>query len=598
MVNYKKLLLGILLLSVLNSMPLMAAEITATVDRNPIPVGESFQFVLDARGSIDEDPDFSELQKIFRIINTRQSSNFRLINGSITRNKTWTMTLMLEEAGDYEIPAINFGKDKSDPIAIKIVSNTVTQKNKQQAEIYLEIDVEPKTVYVQQQLIYTIKLFRRIQLNNASLSEPVSENNQSTVTKLGEDSAKRIAINGVAYTVLERRYAIFPQKSGLLKIKPITFETQIVRNSRQRSFFNMDPFTAGVKRLKSKAIEIQVKGIPHEFNKKYPSATWLPVDNLTITEKWSGDKSTLTSGEPITRTISLIAQNLSTAQLPDIKIEAPKNIKIYPDIPVITERNNKKGLVAIKEFKTALLATKMGKQTLSEIVIPWWNTKTNTIQESRLDSQIINVGAAVSQVEENKLKLDDSVSSSTANNAAAVDSDTKLQPQIQKQADYFESFMWIIISAIFVFLWLITVFLWFRLRSKYRAIIAGDAIKKFSGTEINASYNRADAVSIKDIKKACLKNDAGLCNQLLIQWANSNCQSEQFTNLSSLLAFADPALQNAIIELQRYLYGNKANAWSGAALWAAFNSNPPVFASGSTKRHSAPTLPSLYANYK
>jgi hypothetical protein len=569
-----------------------AAEITATVNRNPIPVGESFQFTLDARGSIDEDPDFTELRKTFRIINTSQSSNFRLINGSITRNKTWTMVMMVDEPGTYTIPAIFFGKDKSDPIPIKIVANTATQVDKQQAELYLEINVEPKSVFVQQQVVYTIKLFRRIQISNASLSEPVSENNQAIVTKLGEDRDKSIAINGVAYRVLERRYAIFPQKSGPLKILPLTFETQIVRNSRQRSFFNMDPFTAGVKRLKSKAVEIQVKGIPAEFTKKYPSATWLPVEKLQISEKWSGNKSALKSGEPMTRTINLMAQNLSTAQLPDIKIDAPKNIKIYPDVPVITERNNKKGLVAIKEFKTALLATKTGKQELSEIVIPWWNTKTNSLQVARLPSQVIKVSAAVSQADENKLKLNDTGTTPIDTKTTTEnDPKAKLTMSEVKQAESSGSIMWISISGLFAILWLATIYLLLQTRSKYHAAISSEATEDF--------YNAEQvSVSKKDIKKACLNNDALSCSNLLLQWANNNSQSERFTNLSSLLPYSEPALQSEISDLQYFLYGKKTDRWSGATLWSEFNLNPPIISTKNNNGKVNPGLPSLYANYK
>ncbi len=592
MVKHLIKLLGIVSLTYFISVTVFAAEITATVDRNPIPVGESFQFTLDARGSIDGDPDFTELQKTFKIINSSQSSNFRLINGSITRNKTWTMVLMVEEAGNYTIPAINFGKDTSDPIAIQIVANAATQDDKQQAEIYLEIDVEPKSVFVQQQVIYTIKLFRRIQLSNASLSEPVSENNQAIVTKLGDDRDTRVAINGVAYSVLERRYALFPQKSGPLKITPLTFETQIVRNSRQRSFFNMDPFTAGVKRLKSKAVEIQVKSIPAEFTKKYPGASWLAVENLSISESWSGNKNELISGEPMTRTISLTAQNSSTAQLPDIKTKAPKNIKIYPDVPVITEQHNSQGLVASKEFKTALLATKTGKQTLPEIEIPWWNTRTNRIEVAKLPAQIINVSATVNQTEDSKLKLEGTAALQQPDLVSTKPQDKPVQRSSNSlSSESTVSMVWIIVSVVLAILWLFTLYLFLQLRSKYHAVV----------TTINSKSNSspaAVAVSLKKIKEACLMKNASLCRQLLLQWANNRSQSEQFTNLSLLLPYADKNLQDAIKELEQHLYGNNTSSWNGDVLWSAFNSNPPIFISTSYTNSASANLPSLYANYK
>ncbi|MFV1984512.1 MAG: BatD family protein [Thiohalomonadales bacterium] len=589
MVNYLNKLLGTILVFLFLTRAVIAAEITATVDRNPIPVGESFQFILDARGSIDEDPDFSELNKIFRIISRSQSSNFRLINGSITRNKTWTLVLIGEDPGTYTIPAINFGKDKSEAISIKIVKNTIKQGADQQKDIFLEIDIEPKIAYVQQQIIYSIKLFRRIRLSNASLSEPVSENNQAIITKLGDDTDKKIAINGIAYSVLERRYAIFPQKSGKLKISPVNFETQIVNNTRQRLFSNMDPFSArtSIKRLKSKAIEIQVKGIPVEFTNKYPDASWLPVDSLTITEAWSGDISKFKSGEPMTRTISLTAQNLTAAQLPDIKFNTPKNIKTYPDVPVITEQNNNKGLIANKQFKTALLPTKIGKHKLSKIVIPWWNTNTNSIEESSLPAQIINVGATSNQSENNKLDLNtDLLKQQVTTSTKEQDKSLEINSPGNNLSEQSSPLMWIIFSAIFALLWLITIYLFLKLNAKYKALtVTSDKNTDFS------------PVSSKEIKNACFENNARACSQLLLAWANNNTESDRFTNLSALLPYTWQGLKIAIEELEQYLYSKKSIEWNGAQLWQAFKTKPPAFTIENNQNSSDPSLASLYAKY-
>jgi len=591
MVKYTVTVFSIILLMIFITPTINAAEITATVDRNPIPVGESFQFILDANGSIDEDPDFSELRKVFRILNTSQSSNIRFINGSITRNKIWTMVMIADSPGNYIIPAISFGQDKSDPISIKIIENTATLDHAQQAEIYIDIDVEPKSVYVQQQIIYTIKLYRRIQLSNASLSEPVSENNQAIITKLGEDQDKRIAINGVSYQVLERRYAIFPQKRGKLRILPITFETQIVRNTRQRSFFNMDPFNARIKRLKSKAVEINIKSIPAAFTKKYPNAAWLPVDKLTITDSWSDDIKSFKSGEPITRTIRLTAQNLSAAQLPDIKFNTPSNMKTYPDVPVTSEQNNNKGLVANKEFKVALLPTKAGKNKLSKIVIPWWNTNTNRIEEASLSALTIKVNSSVDQRDRAKIDLDNSVAVNRINKASTnEDTAVIVKSNEESRLEHPDLRVWIILSVIFLVLWLLTSYLLLRLRSKYKLLHAV--------TNLDTVVHITKPVSIKLIKKACMENDATRCSQYLLQWANYLSRSEQFTNLSSLLPYASKELSIAIEELQYALYGQKTTNWNGSALWSAFNANQPIFASVNKHDTITRALPSLYASYK
>ncbi len=595
MVNFLHKIVGIFILSAILITTANAVEITAVVDRNPIPVGESFRFILEANGSVDEDPDFTELHNKFRVLSTSQSSNLSFINGSMTKTKTWIMVLIADKPGSFIIPEINFGQDKSDAIAITVSDTVTTQDSEQSRDIYLEVNVEPKSVYVQQQVIYSIKLFRRIQIANASLSEPVSENNQAIITKLGKDTDKRVVVDGVAYSVLERRYAIFPQKSGKLKIPSITFQTQIVSNQRQRSFFNMDPFNSRgtIKQLQTKPVEIDVKGIPIEFTQKYPNAAWLPVDSLTISETWSGDVNSFVSGEPMTRTISLTAQNLTAAQLPEVKFAAPKTIKLYPDVPETAERDNPLGLIASKRFKTALMPTKVGQQELAEIVIPWWDTKSNSIQESKLPAKTITVIASSTsddalnsnQSPEPNLRIDD-------NEAVAlqeVDSNKSLNLDGNSGAQQVVSWWWIIACSVLALLWLVTLYLLVQLRAK---MTLSESLASSNVTPVAFK-----SISTKQIKEACLNNNARDCSSLLLQWANAKTQSTQFTNISALRAFSAPELILALDKLESCLYQRNASDWDGSLLWSAFNLQPPSFTLKSQKKGSTPSLNSLYAQY-
>jgi len=582
-------LLSLSFILFMTSSALIAAEITATVDRNPIAIGESFQLILNAQGSIDKAPDFSELQTKFRIINKSKQSSFDYSNGALTSTKNWILTLIQEEPGTYTIPAIKFGIDKSNPITISVVENTIKTDTHEKAKIYFELDVEPKSIYVQQQIIYTFKVFRRVNIINEGFSSLATENNQALITKIGKVTEKNVVINGVAHIVSEYQYAIFPQKSGILKILPLIYEAQFSSGgSRKRTFFNSFNPQTTTKRIKSNVIEIEVKGIPLEFTEKYPDAVWLPVDNLTISEAWSGNVDKFTSGEPMTRTISLTAQNLTVAQLPDIKMTTSKDIKIYPDVPSVVEQRNRKGLVAKKQFKIALLPTKVGQHRLAKIVIPWWNTRTNKMQEAKIESKAITVTAALNQTDDHQLNSNDDIVTQNSNSTVvAGEPEFKPEPIKLTQVSGGSSLFWIIASIIFAILWLITVYLLISLRKKLNTVSASEETKLDS-----------KAVSTKELKLACLDNNAHACSQLFIQWANNKVKTDRFTNLSSLLPYADKNLAQAIRELEHCLYGGKSNDWSGARIWSAFDSNPPDFRASEQQNESLSSLPSLYAKYK
>ncbi len=590
MVNYFHKLLSIVLILIFTTSFVSAAQIRASVDRNPIPVGESFRLIIETSGSVDDEPDFTGLKKNFRVLSTGQSSNFSLINGSITRNKTWTMVLIAEQAGNFTIPAIKFGKDQSNTIAIKITDNASSQASEKNPEIYLEVSVEPKSVYVQQQLIYSIKLFRRIRLGSASLSEPASENNQAIITKIGNDSDRQVTVDGIAYSVLERRYAIFPQKSGELKIAPVIFETQISNNNRRRSFFNMDPFNSQgtVKRLKSKVVMVQVKSIPAEFTKKYPNAAWLPVADLRISESWSGDVKAFKSGEPMTRTINLMAQNLTAAQLPDIKIDVSKNMKAYPDVPEVSESSNGKGLVASKQFKTALLPTEVGNQTLAKISIPWWDINSNKIQESILPAVTVTVIPSENQeqgdqMQDSNLKLAKPAASENKRVSAATNA---IVTAASSQSNNGSSRWWIIFTVVFALMWLVTVYLLLNLRAKMR-----------HERVLSDTQKTTMAVSPAEIKKACLENNAKAVSQKLLLWANAQTSSDKFTSLSSLRAYSELELSQAIAELEQNLYSKKSTGWDGSHFWSLFNAKPPVFFTTKNHKNTSQKLAPLYAKY-
>ena len=100
--------------------PAFAAQIELTLDRNPVPLNESFTLTFTANESPDDDPDFSPLQANFEVLNQSQSSQMSIVNGRATRDISWQVQVMAKKSGTLEIPAIAFGRDTSKPFAVTI----------------------------------------------------------------------------------------------------------------------------------------------------------------------------------------------------------------------------------------------------------------------------------------------------------------------------------------------------------------------------------------------------------------------------------------------------------------------------------------------
>ena len=153
------------------------------------------------------------------------------------------------------------------------------------------MEANPKNPYVQAQVFLTVRVLLRVNLAGADLSEPVVQD--ALVERLADDHRYGTVRNGLDYTVIERKFAIFPQKSGLLRIDPMHLTAQVDVGSR--AFFSRS--TRAV-RVKSDGIDLKVRPIPPEFTGKH----WLPAADLKLEETWSSSPPQTKAGEPLTRT--------------------------------------------------------------------------------------------------------------------------------------------------------------------------------------------------------------------------------------------------------------------------------------------------------
>ena len=541
---------------------LLQAEVTVRVDRNPVVVDESFQLIFKSDQKINTEPDFSRLNNNFTVLSSGRRSNTQINNGKVIRSQEWILTVVANKTGVIGIPPIRIGKEVSKPYSIKVVDKAPSQQGDFKGDIFIDVEVDTKSPYVQAQLIYTIKLYRAVQTNNASLSEPQISGGQAIINKLGDDTSFETKRNGKRYSVIQRRYAIFPQSSGALKIGPITFQGQVGGSS----FFNFDPFGPQPRSVvkRSGSIQIDVKSIPDSFT----GDTWLPASQLTIQEQWSVDPGKLKQGEATTRTLTLKANGLAASHLPTIKNNLPDNLKQYPDQPEFEETNDVKGFIGIRRDKMAIIPTEGGDYTLPNIKIPWWNTATDKMEFAELPERSIHVDASVVEPVENTVSEQVMTNQTTVSEPEISDQDNKTP-----LASSNEQPVWKWISLLLFLLWLLTLFIFWRARHN-------DSISNIKKEEkiSNRKY-------LKKIQQACNNNDPNLSKQALLEWANSHWPDKKINNLNMLKDYCDEAFSKKLDELNSCLYGKSTSSWDGAGFLRCFESqsfknNKPIDVTG------------------
>ncbi len=526
---------------------IFAVNITVKTSQNPVALDDSFHLIYEADNNVDGNPDFSPLERDFDILNSSQSTNMRLINGHYSLKKTWDLALIARNIGNFTVPSISFGKDKSPSIRLRIKKNVAaggTQPNGQAdipAKIFLESSVDTKTVWIQAQIVYSVRLLRTVGITGASMTEPTTSDPDAIIQKLGNDTNYQTRRNGIQYDVIERRYAIYPQHSGKLTIKPVTFEGRINASQPVNIF---DPFamTGQLKRLYSPSVTIKVKPEPANIN----AQDWLPAGKLTLTENWSGDINHAKTGEPITRTISIVAQGQTGVLLPDLNFTEIANLKQYPDKAVATDQQNTSGITGTKQIKDALIPAKPGNYVLPEIKLRWWNTHTNKAEVAILPKTTLHVSGAPLQVAPPVVPPVSSTRPASSKISTAPSGNSNHAPGNSKT--------WQLVSLILASGWIFTLI--------YLFITRGRTQTKQTNTNKTKPETLALAPLEKAVLQACNQNQPEAIKNALLAWAQARWPDQTITSLSQLASQCPAELKQEIEQLNNALY-NPATQQSG-----------------------------------
>jgi BatD DUF11 like domain len=525
------------------------AKITVNVDRDPVVADESFQLVFESDQKVDAEPDFSPLDRSFTILNSRRRSNTQIINGKVNHSQMWILTLLSNKSGIIGIPSIRFGKELTQPRTIKVVPSAPVTKGKSSDDIFIDVEVNTKTPYVQAQVVYTVKLYRSVATNNASLSEPVLSGGQAVINKFGEDSSFEAQLNGKRYVVIQRQYVIFPQSSGALKIEPLMFQGQTGKGG----FFNYDPFGPQAQSIvkRSAEINLEVKPIPDSFS----GDTWLPASQLTIQEQWSVDPGKLQQGEATTRTLTLAGNGLAASHLPAIKSNLPVTLKQYPDQPEFEETNDANGFIGIRRDKMAIIPTEGGDYMLPAIKVPWWNTDTDKMEIAELPERSIHVDGNVTA------PVDSAIKEQLVTNEMTPSELEDSNETIIKSLDTVDrDSQWKWVSLVLLVLWSITLIIFWKSK------------RNISTTKSSTDTTSSNRHYLKQIKQACKKNDPIMAKQSLLDWARNLWPEKNIGSIDSIKELCAEDFQLELDKLNNCLYGKAPNSWNGAEFLKCFES--------------------------
>ena len=541
----KRTTILILMLLLAAPLRLMAAQVSAVADRDRLAAGESLRLELRVQGSPDSDPDLSVLEPDWEVLSRSQSSQMSIVNGDFSRSVVYSLVLMPRRDGELQVPAVCFGSDCSMPLPV-LVSKEVAAASAGTAPLLLEAEAAPQQVRAGAQVLLTVRLLHRGDLAQASLSEPQPEGVATEVQKVGQDRSFEVRRGGSLYQVVERRYALFPQAAGALRIPGLQLDAQVSSGPAQ-----FDPFGRSLKplRRRSEPLEIQVEPPATEHD-------WLPASSISLQDDWQGRQVRMTVGEPATRTLTLSAAGLRAVRLPVLQLKVPEGFKSYPDQPERSDQPGELGITGTLQQKLALVATRPGHYRLPAIDLDWWDTTQQRWQKASLAAIELEVAPAAGAASAGLPAAPQPAAPAAAPQAQPAATPAQTPPALPAVAPPSENY-WSWLSLGLALGWLATLALLWRQRRRVSAPAVSGGQSARTGSEKQAR---------QALLQVARSDDPRATRQALLNWGQALWPASAVTDLEQLARRCGEPMAGELTTLSQALYGTSPGAWQGSAL--------------------------------
>ncbi len=522
MVNIIKL---ILIVFIINN---AIASINSTVNKTQITSLENIILTINIENEADTKLNINKLKQDFIINSKSQSNTFRSFNGKSSNLLQLAFILEPKRIGTLTIPAFNIGKHTSKAINIEVIE--VDEKYFQNNVIYLGSKVNKTKAKIGEQIIYSIKLYSRIDTSNATLDFSPKINN-ALIKKLKTiKAARKITIDNEQLWLREFNFAIYPQRPGLLYIPAVKEKINI---NNRGSIDELLLFT--------KAITLNIESITANYPDNYD---WLVATHVKIDAKFIDKNQKFKVGEAITRELTIKVSSQIKEQIPKIKLNNNSNIEQYLDANTTQEQIMTDDIITTLKQTMLIIPNKAGKQTIPAISIKWFDANKKIIKITTLPAMNINVlptpNTSIVTTQKPLINKNNQVVTNKNNNNNIVNKNSAI--------------FWQIISFILSVLLIVTM-----LRCYLK--------NKKPTNKINKTINSDNY--LHNIKKFAKNNNAKQTKLAIDKWLFATYKQQNINKFITELK--NENLIHAMQELQLNLYSNKTNNWHGLKFWQIFS---------------------------
>ncbi|MEM9601639.1 MAG: BatD family protein [Pseudomonadota bacterium] len=543
--------------------------LVAQLDTTRIQEHETVALTLAYSGEPQLEPDMSPLSADFDIVGRSRSHHTRIVNGEIRVRQILTLQLAPLRTGELVVPSLSFNGSVSEPQTLTVVRNDALDPS--DLSHFIEVEVSTTTPWVQQQVLYTVRIFQRTPVIDGSLTEPLADG--VALERLGTDRSYRETRDGLSWDVHERRYALFPQRSGEITLDPVRLLARVAADTDNTSFFNRR--TRQI-RLRSERVQLDVQPAPVD------AGWWLPAATLSLTANWR-EAEAVRVGDPVTLEIVLTAHGVQASLLPELPLPEVMDAKRYPGRSETGQQSLSSGLVGQRRVRHQIVPTASGELAVPPLTVAWWSTTDNATQRTTVTVPSLAVLPAVGHAADKASPALPTPAQPDAGESTAATPNPVPAPSARAT-------VWQRLSAID----------WASLLAGAAPVVmlvAGAVGCAFFGRRLWRRYRDSPHAARRVLARAMRHGDRTSAEQALLHWAS---RVWPVARPRSLQGVADRlgrhgALADRVRALDRALHAASDGAWRDPTLARDLARVPVQHTAPTPEQRSAGALPSLGA---
>ncbi len=381
-----------------------AQGIAMQIDRQRAAIGDQLVLRITISGSQNAQPQLPDLSE-FKVFSGGNKTQYNMSSQGVSLGITYNFILEPRRPGTFTIGPASVELDgrlyKSRPVTVSIAKAAPAPKAS--GDLFTTARVSNKTPYVGQQVIYTWRFFRRIQLRDAQLTPFEFEG--FLIEDLGELEEYTTLHRGRKYLVSELKKALFPQEQGKLVIPA----TQVRVLARGGIFDDLMGRGGGSQVVTSPVVELEVRPLPAA-----PSGFSGLVGDFKITGDVS--KRELKVGESATWKITVSGAGnvrmIGEPALPELT-----SFKTYDEKPTSSINRSGGTFRGSRSYSKALVPLAAGDLTVPAVRLTYFDPKAGSYRTAQTAPVALTVSPAEGKEE---LRLTESVAPNTGKVAVRI----------------------------------------------------------------------------------------------------------------------------------------------------------------------------------